>query len=121
MGAITYIYILCNLSLSEKPEVIFNHVSKAVYDTMVKYEASIRSCIKHTSTVWRKGEKTIDINSRKFEGSSTVGCHPVLCINNVDEEDEDFYSIHVSNKWGDTTLSKRLVLIGSKDNFSKQN
>lgn len=100
--------------VKEKPEVIFNHVSKAVYDTMVKYEASIRSCIKHTSTVWRKGEKTIDINSRKFEGSSTVGCHPVLCINNVDEEDEDFYSIHVSNKWGDTTLSKRLVLIGKK-------
>lgn len=92
-------------------------MSKAVYDTMVKYEASIRSFIKKTSTEWRKGGETIDTDSPKYKGSSTAGCHPVLCINNVNEEDEDVYTIHVSNKWGETTLNKRLVLTKSKDDF----
>lgn len=97
--------------------MIFNPVSEAVYDTLVKYEASIRSFIKHTYTVWKKGKETIDTDSPKYKGSSTGGCHPVLCINNVNEEDEDVYTIHVSNKWGKKTLSTSLVLIGSKDDF----
>lgn len=86
-----------------------------MYDTLVKYEASIRSFIKHTSTVWKKGGKTININSPKYKESSAAGCHPVLYIHNVNEEDEDVYTIHVSNKWGETTLYKKLDLIGSKD------
>lgn len=86
-----------------------------MYDTLVKYEASIRSFIKHTSTVWKKGGKTININSPKYKESSAAGCHPVLYIHNVNEEDEDVYTIHVSNKWGETTLYKKLALIGSKD------
>lgn len=83
---------------------------------MVKYKASVRSFIDHTKTIWKKGGAIIDIRNRKYEGSSNVGNSPVLCINNVNEEDEDVYTIVVSNDWGKTSLDfERLVL--TKSNF----
>lgn len=100
--------------------MIFNPASEAAYDTMFEYEASIRSFIRNTSTEWRKGGAKIDTETSKYEGSSTAGCHPVLCINNVNEKDEDVYTIHVSNEWGDTTLDKKLALSKSKDDFKKK-
>lgn len=104
----------------ERPEVILSHVPKAVYDTKVVYKATIRSFINKTSTMWKRGEKIIDIKKPKYEGSSEVGNCPVLCINNVSEKDEDVYSILVRNEWGNTPLSyERLVVNGSKcHNFS---
>lgn len=60
----------------------------------------------------------IDINMPKYEGSSDVGNSPVLCINNVNEKDEDVYRIDVINEWGTTTrISNRLKVIGSKNSL----
>lgn len=100
----------------EKPGVDFNTEAEAVYDTKVVFKATIRSFLKRTRIIWRKGMTIIDIKMPKYEGSSDVGSNPVLCINNVNEKDEDVYQIDVNNEWGTTTRSSnRLKVIGSKN------
>lgn len=110
--------MICNFTLLESPEVITSYVPEAEYDTTVVYKATIRSCINDTLTMWKKGEKIIDIIKPKYKGSSNVGNCPVLCINNVSKKDEGVYSIHVRNKWGKTTFDyERLVVTWSKCHF----
>lgn len=53
--------MICNFTLLESPEVITSYVPEAEYDTTVVYKATIRSFINDTLTMWKKGEKIIDI------------------------------------------------------------
>lgn len=64
--------------------------------------------------MWRKGEKTIDLSLHKYAGSSDVSDRPVLCINDVKEEDRDVYTIEVQNEQGKSTCSKKLEVVGGK-------
>lgn len=111
------IYMKFNSTLLEGPEVSISHETEAVFDTDVMLKASIRSFMKDTSTMWMKGDKKIDITMSKYNGSSVVGNCPVLCINNVSEEDEAMYAIYVRNEWDETCPECRLVVTGSKCHF----
>lgn len=83
---------------------------------MVKYKVLVWSFIDYIKIIWKKGGVIIDIRNCKYEGSLNVGNSFVLCINNVNEEDEDVYMIVVSNDWGKILFDfERLVLI--KSNF----
>lgn len=76
--------------------------------------ATIRSYPKHTSIIWKKGNKPIDITITKYAGSLDVGDRPALCINNVKEDDGDVYTIEVQNALGKGTCNEELFVIGGK-------
>lgn len=58
-----------------------------------------------------KGNEHLDITQPKYNGSSDLGYHPVLCINNVKEEDEDVYKIKVRNGIGDDVCCAEELII----------
>lgn len=86
----------------------------ANFNKHAEIQATIRSFPKHDCVTWKKGEKTIDLSLPKYAGSSDVGDRPVLCINNIEEEDEDVYTIEVRNKLGKGTCSRKMEIIGGK-------
>lgn len=96
--------------------VTLNQVPEALYGTCVELKANIRSFPKHSNVIWTKGkDKQIDITQPKYIGSSIVGDCPVLCINNASKDDEDIYSVEVSNALGkDICKSEKLKVIGGK-------
>lgn len=59
--------------------------------------------------IWKKGEDPIDITLPKYTGSSVEGNSPVLCINNVEEEDGDDYTIDVQNEMGKAICSRKVI------------
>lgn len=109
-----YFQILCSFSSAGHPEVAIKEVPSTCPHDCVKIIATVRSYPKHTSVVWKKGERCIDINQPKFDGSSVVGDCPFLCINNTKEEDGDVYTIEVQNEFGKGTSSEELFVIGGK-------
>lgn len=62
----------------------------------------------------KKGKELIDITLPKYAGSSAVGDRPILCISNIEEEDEDVYTIEVENASGKEICSEKLVVFGGK-------
>lgn len=75
----------------EKLGVDFNIEVEVVYDIKVVFKVIIWSFLKCICIIWRKGMIIIDIKMLKYEGSLDVGNNFVLCINNVNEKDEDVY------------------------------
>lgn len=109
-----YFQKLCSFLSAGHPEVAIKEVPSTCPYDCVKIIATVRSYPKHTSVVWKKGEKCIDITQPKYDGSSVVGNCPILCINNTKEEDGDVYTIEVQNEWGKGTSSEELFVIGGK-------
>lgn len=66
--------------------------------------------------IWKKGEDPIDITLPKYAGSSVDGDSPVLCINNVEEEDGADYTIEVQNEMGKAIGSRTVQVLGGKIN-----
>lgn len=98
------------------PKVILNRAPEAIYDQPFSFTAVIRSFPKHVRVIWMKGNEHIDITQPKYNGSLDVGYHPVLCINNVKEEDEDVYTIKVRNGIGnDACCAERLIIMKGKN------
>lgn len=108
-----YLYIRIYVS-ADHPNVALNEVPSACLYDCVNMIATIRSYPKHTSVIWKKGKELIDITLPKYAGSSDVGDRPVLCINNVKEEDGDVYTIEVQNALGKGTCNEELFVIGGK-------
>lgn len=96
--------------------VTLDQVSEALYGTCVEFKAKIRSYPKHDNVIWKKGkDKEINITQPKYMGSTILGDCPVLCINNASKDDEDIYSVEVSNELGkDVCKSEKLKVIGGK-------
>lgn len=101
---------------SAPPEVTLNDGIAAVFHKYTEIIATIRSFPKHSSVIWKKGEDIIDITLPKYAGSLFDGNHLILYIANVEEEDEDVYTIEVQNEKGIATCSRKVVVLGGKIN-----
>lgn len=97
------------------PEVVLNEGPSAVLNECVEFKATIRSFPKHHSVLWKKDDDPIDITLPKYKGSSDVGDCPLLCINNIKEEDEAAYTIEVQNECGKGIDTEKLKVIGGKN------
>lgn len=91
-----YIYLI----VKGLPEVTLSHVPESLYNESVQIKATIRSYPKFTCVIWMKNKKEIDITDPKYEGSSTGDNLSILCINNVDSDDEDVYEVEITNDLG---------------------
>lgn len=90
------------------PIVTLSQVSKTVYEKPVEFKATIRIFPKQCNVNWLRGTQRIDISQSKYAGSSNAGAGPVLRINDVNNKDEDDYSIEVINKERETIrISKK--------------
>lgn len=92
-----------------------NEVPELFYGDCLEFKGKIRSFPKHTRVIWMKGDEEIDITQPKYKGSSDVGDCPLLCINDVNTEDQVEYTIQVYNELGmGMCKSEKLIVIGGK-------
>lgn len=92
-----------------------NEVPEILYGDSLEFKGTIRSFPKHTRVIWMKGDEEIDITRPKYKGSSDIGDCPLLCIHNVNSEDQDEYTVQVYNELGmGKCKSEKLVVIGGK-------
>lgn len=87
----------------------------------MKFEAKIRSFPKPQGVLWKKGNEYININAPKYEGSTQSGDNPVLCLNDVIEEDIDLYTIEVNTSSGITKRGQILEVLKGKINPKSYN
>lgn len=123
VGVYSEPYYLCikvshqvKIYFSGSPQVTLNEEHSAVFNKCAKITAAIRSYPKHNSAIWKKGEDPIDITLPKYAGSSVDGDSPVMCINNVEEEDGADYTIEVQNEKGKAIGSRTVQVLGGKIN-----
>lgn len=88
-----------------------SQISETFYVKPAEFKATIRIFPKQCDVNWLRGSQQIDINQPKYAGSTVVGASPVLWINEVNKDDEGYYSIEVINKeWEPIRIRKKLVL-----------
>lgn len=92
-------------------------MTKVTYNERFELHATIRSFPKHRQINWFKGSTVLELSQSKYNKSSSSyeGNKTVLCINNVNLNDEDIYRVEVSNDLGKSTSeSVSLKVIGGK-------
>lgn len=80
----------------------------------MKFEAKIRGFSNHQNVLWKKGNQQINIDNSKYDGSTKSGNNPVLCINDVKEEDNGLYTIEVDTPSGIIPSSQTLEVLKGK-------
>lgn len=81
----------------------------------MKFEAKIRGFPKHQGVLWKKDNQYININTPKYEGSTESGDNPVLCINDVIDNDIDLYTIEVNTSSGIKQCGQILEVLKGKE------
>lgn len=107
------------LNFAGPPEVTLIQTQPAI--ACVKFEAKIRCFPKPQGVLWKKGNEYININTPKYEGSTESGDNPVLCLNDVKEEDIDLYTIEVNTSSGIKKSSQKLEVLKGKINPKSYN
>lgn len=77
----------------------------------MEFKAKIEGFPKIRKVNWLKDNQKIDMTDTKYEGSKDDGDSAVLCIKDVEENDEAIYTIEVSTELEKVERSQKLVVI----------
>lgn len=88
-----------------------NQIPSANVNDCLELKAVIESFPVYQKVIWTKDGEQIDIDEPKYEGSRKDANSEVLCINDVEEEDEGMYTIEVHNELGKDQSSQELKII----------
>lgn len=97
-------------------QVNLKQVPMAYLNECVKFKAKIEGYPKYPRVIWIKDDQNIDLKDAKYEGSKCDGKFALLCIKDVNENDEAIYTIEVSNELEleKVKSSQKLVVIKSR-------
>lgn len=93
------------------PLVTIQKVPLAYLNDCVELKAKIKGFPKVRKVNWLKDNQKIDMTDTKYEGSKDDGDSAVLCIKDVEENDEAIYTVEVSNEFKKAERSQKLMVI----------
>lgn len=102
------------LNFAGRPKVTLHPVPLALQNELVQIKATIRGFPKCESVIWMKDNEYIDTTAPKHEGSIESCEFPVLCIKEVNEEDDGVYKVVARNELGKGEDKEDLEVIRSK-------
>lgn len=94
------------MTIHKVPSVLLNEC--------VKFKATIRGFPKNYKVTWKKSGRNINTTDPKYKGSMVNGDISVLCIRNVEYDDNGVYTVTVQNDWGIGQSGEKLEVIGGK-------
>lgn len=80
----------------------------------VELKATIRGFPKQYRVFWMKNKRYLDTTDSKYQRRMDKGDISILCIKNVERDDDGEYTIEVYNELGEGESSETLTVIGGK-------
>lgn len=102
------------------PEVTLHKVPSVFINEYVKLKATIRGFPKNYRVTWMKSGQHINTTDPKYTGSMVNGDISVLCIRNLENDDNGVYTVRVQNTYGIGQSTEELEVIGGNNNHFLQ-
>lgn len=99
------------------PEVTLHKVPSVFINEYVKLKATIRGFPKNYRVTWMKSGQHINTTDPKYTGSMVNGDISVLCIRNLENDDNGVYTVRVQNTYGIGQSTEELEVIGVSEMF----
>lgn len=96
------------------PKVTLHKVPWALPNEDVELKATIRGFPKQYRVFWMKNKRDLDTTDSKYQRRMDKGDISILCIKNVERDDDGEYTIEVYNELGEGESSETLTVIGGK-------